>query len=347
MLAVVLCTLPALGAPVAAVGAPPSEAFDAWKAAHAKSYGSADEHAGRFAAWLANRRALAALGAQLADAGSGDDALRLGLTEYADELPEAFARTRNGLRPGGHRARRPPARPLGTGPLPAEVDWRAKGAVVPPKNQATCGSCWAFAAIAAIEGQHALATGNLTSLSEQQLVDCVHGEVLPDNKTNTPSDEACCDGCGGGLMDYAYEYVVDHEHGYVDTEQSYRYKGTSGGSCAFRSDSAGARIGGFADVPAGDEEALMRAVAEVGPIAVGVDADITWQLYFGGVMRPLLCSSSLDALDHGVTVVGYGTTPRGTDYWLIKNSWGSGWGERGYIRLQRGVNACGVANAAS
>ena len=97
---------------------------------------------------------------------------------------------------------------------------------------------------------------------------------------------------------------------------------------------------------AGDEDALLDAVATVGPISIAVDASMAWQLYFGGIMHGVLCSSNPKKMDHGVAIVGYGTE-HGTDYWIIRNSWGAGWGEHGYVRIVRGKNACGLANAAS
>jgi cathepsin L len=146
-------------------------------------------------------------------------------------------------------------------------------------------------------------------------------------------------------QDDAYEYLVEKQAGGIDTEAADPYKGRAD-TCAFDTSTVGAKISGFVDVPPGDEDALLDAVATVGPIAVAVDASIGWQLYFGGVLKPTLCSSKQGKMDHGVTVVGYGTEGT-TDYWWIKNSWGGSWGEKGYVRLERGKNACGVANAAS
>ena len=146
-------------------------------------------------------------------------------------------------------------------------------------------------------------------------------------------------------MDDAFAYLEQKQNGGIDTEAAYPYKGRAG-TCAYKPDAVGATINGYVDIPPGNESALLDAVATVGPVAVAVDAAIGWQLYHGGIMHPVLCSSKQGKMDHGVTVVGFGTE-KGKDYWIIKNSWGPGWGEKGFLRLLRGKNACGVANAAS
>lgn len=200
--------------------------------------------------------------------------------------------------------------------LPDTVDWTTKGVVTPIKNQEDCGSCWAFSAVASIEGQHALKTGKLVSLSEQNLVDC-----------STPEGN---DGCDGGLQDSAFQYVIKN-HG-IDTEQSYQYKAVDE-SCRFNSKTVGATISSYVDVKTGSEAALQTAVANIGPISVGIDASQnSFQFYSSGVYDEPNCSTSV--LDHGVTAVGYGTD-KGIPYWKVKNSWGTGWGISGYILMSR------------
>ncbi|KAG8465554.1 hypothetical protein KFE25_002861 [Diacronema lutheri] len=337
--------------------------FQAWKVAHGKAYGSAADESVHFAAWSANR----ALVSRLASlSGSGElpeaDAVRMALNGFADVAPETFARERCGLRPPtaarrktAHRVvYRPPPAGAPAPAEPAELDWRELGLVTKPKDQGSCGSCWAFSAVAAIEGQHARQTGVLVTLSEMNLVDCVHNETI--NPTPPapaalaaaagPPAEKCCDGCSGGLMDVAYEYLLDRQAGGIDTEDGYAYRPRESRACLFMPKAVGATIRGWVDVPVGDEGALLHAVATVGPVSVGVDAR-AWQLYFGGVFPGFLCSKSPAEMDHGVAVVGFGTSAHGTPYWIVKNSWGALWGERGYLRLHRGSNACGVANAAT
>jgi cathepsin L len=264
------------------------------------------------------------------EADLGLHSFRLGVNQFADLTNTEF-QTLNGYT-GEHKTHSPDGefRPSFRD-LPATVDWRTKGLVTPVKNQAQCGSCWAFSAIASLEGQHANATGKLVSLSEQQLVDCSQAEGNQ--------------GCNGGLMDQAFTYIKKNQG--VDTEASYPYEGTDG-TCRFKKANVGATLTGFKDIPTGDENALKEASATIGPISVAIDASSFWfQLYFGGIYDHADCKNGAADLDHGVTVVGYGTE-NGKDYWLVKNSWGGTWGEKGYIRMVRNKsNQCGIATQAS
>nr|AJF94913.1 cathepsin L4 [Nephilengys cruentata] len=214
--------------------------------------------------------------------------------------------------------------------LPDKVNWTAEGYVTPVKDQGSCGSCWSFSATGALEGQHFRQTGKLVSLSEQNLVDC--------------SGKFGNEGCNGGLMDQAFDYIKSN-HG-IDTEESYPYKAKQG-RCHYKKQNAGATDTGFVDIPSGDETKLMEAVATVGPVSVAIDASHeSFQFYSKGVYDEIECNSQ--ELDHGVLVVGYGTTKRGIDYWLVKNSWGTSWGEYGYIKMSRNKeNQCGIATQAS
>ncbi|GLU13791.1 hypothetical protein SLE2022_304020 [Rubroshorea leprosula] len=178
--------------------------------------------------------------------------------------------------------------------VPSSMDWIGAGAVTSIKDQGICGSCWAFSTVAAVEGINQITTGNLISLSEQQLVDCVHS-----NK-----------GCRGGGMDNAFHYIIQNS-----------------------------------DVPANNEKALLKAVSKQ-PVSVALDSS-GFQLYSKGIFS----GKCRTRLNHAVTIVGYGTSEYGTKYWLAKNSWGKDWGEKGYIRIKREVDApeglCGIAKKAS
>ncbi|CAL5085387.1 unnamed protein product [Urochloa decumbens] len=210
---------------------------------------------------------------------------------------------------------------------PNSVDLRTKGAVTPVKNQKQCGSCWAFAAVASIEGVHKIKTGRLVSLSEQEIVDCDRGG----------NDH----GCQGGYPSYAMAWVARNRG--LTTESDYPYVSRQVHQCRRNKlRHHAARISGVQAVRRNNEAALERAVAGR-PVAVSIDASRVFQFYKSGVFSGP-CSTRLN---HAVTVVGYGATARGRKYWIVKNSWGKTWGEKGYVRMQRRVRArkgmCGIA----
>lgn len=200
--------------------------------------------------------------------------------------------------------------------LPASVDWVSKGAVTPVKNQGQCGSCWAFSTTGSTEGINFISTGNLVSLSEQQLVDC--------------SGSYGNQGCNGGLMDNAFKYII--ANGGLCSESAYPYT-ASDGTCKSSQCKSVATLSGYHDVPQDNDNAMMAAVAQQ-PVSIAIEADQTcFQFYSSGV---LTCSCGTN-LDHGVLAVGYGTSG-GTPYYKVKNSWGASWGMSGYIQLARGAS---------
>ncbi|KAF6211660.1 hypothetical protein GE061_012173 [Apolygus lucorum] len=211
--------------------------------------------------------------------------------------------------------------------LPESVDWR-KSAVTRIKNQGKCGSCWAFSATGAIEGQAALKLHKHIELSEQQLVDCVYSGQGHS-------------GCDGGLMDDAFMYI--ERAGGIESEHDYPYTSQGGraGTCRFERSASQIKVLGYSNV--GDnEEALRNAVATIGPISVGIDA-FGLHTYSHGIYDDPNCGHKLN---HAVLVVGYGIA-NGIPYWLVKNSWGPSWGEAGYVRMRRNRNnQCGIASEA-
>lgn len=206
--------------------------------------------------------------------------------------------------------------------VPVSIDWVNNGAVTPVKNQGQCGSCWSFSTTGALEGAYYIKNGVLDSFSEQQLVDC-------DTRKNGGKDM----GCNGGLMDNAFSWI--EKNGGLCTEEDYAYTsgttktaGTCDTSCTVVS---GSEIISYTDVKANSDNDMMSALAQQ-PVSIAIQADQKdFQLYNSGVFT----GSCGTKLDHGVLVVGYGSLD-GEDYYRVKNSWGTTWGDNGYIYLGRG-----------
>ncbi|XP_022847739.1 senescence-specific cysteine protease SAG39-like [Olea europaea var. sylvestris] len=263
---------------------------------------------------------------------AGTRAYELGINQFADLTNKEFQASRNGYKmsPFLKSPKVSSFRYENMTAVPSSMDWRKKGAVTGVKDQGQCGCCWAFSAVAATEGINQLSSGKLISLSEQELVDCDTSEDM---------------GCNGGLMDNAFQFIIKN-HG-LTTESNYPYAGTDDTCNNKKESSHAAKITGYEDVPANSESALLKAVAKQ-PVSVAIDASGSdFQFYKSGVFTGE-CGTDLD---HGVTAVGYGTASDGTKYWLVKNSWGTSWGENGYIRMQRDIDAeeglCGIAMQAS
>lgn len=212
--------------------------------------------------------------------------------------------------------------------LPTSWDWRTKGAVTAIKNQEQCGSCWSFSTTGSTEGANFLKNNKLVSLSEQNLVDC---STAQGNQ-----------GCNGGLMTQAMDYIISNNG--IDTEASYPYTAEDG-TCSFNKANVGGTLKSYKNVPTGDETSLQNFVAQ-GPVSVAIDASQnSFQFYSSGVYNEPACSST--QLDHGVLAIGWGVDS-GTAYWIVKNSWGTSWGQSGYIWMSRNANnQCGIATAAT
>ena len=244
------------------------------------------------------------------------------LNKFADWTPAEFKRILS-LKP---RTSNGAAMPSSNVSIPASIDWRTEGAVNAVKDQGQCGSCWAFSAVAAMEGRWKIKSGNLLNLSEQQLVDC--------------SGSYGNEGCNGGWMDQGFEYAKDF---FMMTQADYPYKAIDQ-SCAYNAAKAtpvkttGA---GFTDVTQNNANELKVAIA-AGPVSVAIEADtFVFQFYSGGILNSKNCGTNLD---HGVAAVGYGVDTTKGEYYIVRNSWGASWGLKGYVNIAivDGAGICGI-----
>lgn len=297
--------------------------FEEWAMKHGKVYNSVDEKMFRFDVFL--KRYLAIMRHN-----NLKKSYTLGLNKFSDMTDEEFEAKYLGFRPSNRVKNYVQFSQQEVSQAPTSVDWRTKGIVTPVKNQGQCGSCWAFSAVAAIEGAMAQSTGNLQSFSEQQLVDC---SLLYGNH-----------GCNGGLMDHAFNYV--HAKG-LTTEENYPYVAHHQKCDKDAVSKKVAHISKHHDVHKNHQTDLKSASAgRVVSVAIQANAIMS---YTGGVFKNGGCGTNLN---HGVTLVGYGhDETSGYDFWLVKNSWGEAWGEKGYIRIYRddatGPGMCGIAMSAS
>jgi cathepsin L len=212
---------------------------------------------------------------------------------------------------------------------PDSFDWRTEGKVQVVKDQKQCGSCWAFAAIGAPESMYAVYSNQLFDLSEQNLINC----------------DTYDGGCNGGHFINAWVYVLKNQEGNFTTTELSPYFGNPGDTykCSFGSVSWRTtffQVIGYLNNPS--EHDLAEVLYEYNPFACAIEAShASFQLYMSGVYYESSCSST--NLNHAILTVGYGSAGTGLDYWIVKNSWGTGWGESGYIRMSRNKNNnCGI-----
>jgi len=288
--------------------------FKDWAQSFGKSYPDIDEEAHRFGLWIKAMH-------EVASENDKELSYKLRMNQFGDLTKEEF-RQYNGLRPRDepNLINLQQAISGDVGANPSSVDWTTQGVVTPVKNQGQCGSCWAFSTTGSMECDYAIKHGTLTSLSEQQLVDC--------SNTNY--------GCNGGWYERAWEYV--RNEGGLCTESSYSYTARDGtckaSSCGTKYNDVTAGV--YTSVTKDSDSALETAVAS-GCVSVSIEADQTaFQYYSSGVLTGN-CGCNTD---HAVLVVGYGTES-GQEYWKVKNSWGVTWGEKGYVLICRNCDKNG------
>jgi len=309
---------------------------DSWtlfKRVFKKTYASTEEETVRRTIWEKN---LAKIRNHNLEADMGLHTYTMEMNRFGDLTHEEFKKQMNGFKMSANTNAHKQDRHLFLAPsnvvIPDQVDWRKEGYVTPVKDQGQCGSCWAFSATGSLEGQTFAKTKTLPSLSEQQLVDC--------------STKFENQGCDGGLMINAFEYIKQNNG--IDSEKSYPYEAFDG-KCRFKPEDVAATDVGYGFVMEKNETDLTLAIATIGPIAVAIDASQdSFQFYSGGIYNEPMCSQT--NLDHGVLAVGYGNDggKHPTDYYIVKNSWGEGWGDAGYILMLRNSNnQCGIATMAS
>ena len=213
-------------------------------------------------------------------------------------------------------------------PTTDSVDWRDKNVVNPIEDMSSCGASWAFSAVQALESNYAIYSNNLQKFSEQEQIDCV----------------TSCQGCSGGDAEVTFQNVIDNG-GYVCLKKDYSYTGSQG-TCKFdQYDHFGPVISSIVDIQMDDENDLAEKIEQMGPAAAIIDAShFSFQLYTQGIYDEPSCSA--DVLNLAVGVVGFGVE-NGIKYWIVKNAWGTYWGERGYIRMIWLNNQCGIASWAS
>jgi len=300
-------------------------AFHDFMSFHNKSYANKEEYKYRYGVFKQNMKKVQFL--QESELGTGE----YGAPAMADMPEMEFKKNFLGMKTKWNKLSDDPdihwpAADIPDVELPKEFDWREKGAVTEVKNQGMCGSCWAFSVTGNVEGGYFVKHGELLDLSEQELVDC-------DTRDS---------GCNGGLPENAYKTLF--EIGGFETEADYGYDGKDE-ACQFNRSKVAARVTGGVEISQ-NETQMAQWLLQNGPISVGLNAN-AMQFYKGGVSHPFSFLCSPDGIDHGVLIVGFGEHEyplfkKKMPYWIIKNSWGPGWGEQGYYRLYRGDGTCGI-----
>lgn len=239
--------------------------------------------------------------------------------------PEEFNKT---LASGGSQRTRRQANG-GKELLPETVDYRTSGCLSLPKDQKFCGSCWSQAVVSAIETMKCMKSGKLETMSAQNLIDCAN------RKSGYKLD-----GCAGGMFPDALQYVINN--GGIDDEECYPYGANDREACRYSTKCKAGSVTTWRRLPP-TEEALKEAVAKHGPVLAAIHSNDDFFSYNSGVYDDPKCTNERSKINHGVLIVGYGNE-NGKDFWIVRNSWGYTWGEKGYMKLIRNKpNNCCIA----
>ena len=254
---------------------------------------------------------------------------RTGITKFSDLTKQEFAKIYLNLNYDAMAmANFDPTIVKVSNAAPAAYDWRDHGRVSPVKDQGSCGSCWAFSTVANLEGLYYATKGVMKTFSEQMLVDC------------DTSDS----GCNGGLMQYAFTWLKKNG---IMLDSDYPYTGTKGTCKSDKTKYVDMSVTGYKKLgsswstwSAVDEDEVKEFLYETGPLAIALNAD-PLQTYSSGILDLTSTKCPTSGINHAVTLVGYGTE-NNVAYWIVKNSWGTSWGEKGYFRIRRGNGTCGI-----
>ncbi|XP_017044214.1 procathepsin L-like [Drosophila ficusphila] len=256
---------------------------------------------------------------------------KMGLNEHSDTDQSLLFSYRTSMKmppdSGNHVVRKTPCYKR-YNEITRGIDWRQYGYVSPVENQGSdCQSCWAFSASGCLEAHLAKKTLRLVPLSPKHLVDCVP----------SPSQ-----GCQRGWVSLAFNYTRDYG---IATKQSYPYQPQTD-ACRWNPKSSAGTLRSYVTLNNNDEREMAEVVYNIGPVTASIDhVHEEFTQYVSGVLRIPGCRSARMKLSHSMLVVGFGTDPTWGDYWLIKNSYGTSWGENGYVRLARNAgNMCGIAS---